>query len=174
MGTTDPQATRLSSLATKMQELASELAEATETSTSPSEDTLSELIDALAAFKEASREVIADADRAILEALDRTQDGVAIGEVRWYAGLTYKYTRLVDHDAVYNAIVEHNTRNQDLAIEPESFFSSSAWKEGALRDYLPEKTFGQLFDRIAVLDKKTGRPKRSAHHSNARFMKGLK
>ncbi len=104
----------------------------------------------------------------------KDEGGLTVGPVRHYSGQVWKAQRTGEHKDILLALEQANRDEYDKWEEDgaegeppapmpfSAFLSSDAWKEGAIRDRLPEDVYKRLFNRSQVLSKKTGKPLREA------------
>lgn len=138
--------------------------------TEASAEEATEILNLAAQFKEQAAKIEKVAKERLLEWLVQNGD-LTIGDIRWYAG-SEKVVKEGDKSttvwSVIGRAMKQGTRAEDALAE---LLSSDPWKHGALKDYLGEKTYGELFTVSRKPDLKTGKAKKVIKRIDTRYSK---
>jgi len=118
------------------------------------------------AIQDRAKELGASIEDATGEYLKANGD-FEYGGVRYYYGVS-RTKKCRDIRATVEAIFDAAGGDFDVFIQA---LSSNALKPGACANILDEETFAEHFDVIEKTDVKTGKPKKSVHKVDSRFLK---
>lgn len=112
------------------------------------------------------REVKQMGDEAAIAWINANGD-IEVGTVRYYVGVT-KTKKCKDTAATVEAAYEAVEGDAGRFAE---LLSSNAFKPGACAKVMSEEVFAEHFEVIEQQDLKTGKPKKSVHKVDSRFLK---